>query len=540
MRINRRIGVGVIALAAASALVLTGCSSGGSSSTPTASANLSAVITANGSEPQNPLIPTNTQETGGGRIVDSIFSGLVYYDATGKPINDAADSITTTDSQTFTIKLKPNQTFSDGSPVTSNSFVKAWQYGALLSNAQLNQSFFAPIEGYSADADSPLTGLTVVDDTTFTVKLTKPQADFPLELGYCAFYPLPDSAYADMTAYGTDPIGNGPYKLASPTAWQHNVQIDLVPNTSYTGGRKVENGGLTIKFYADLGAAYADLQGNNLDVLDSIPSADLATFQNDLGSRAVNDPTAVFQSFTIPGRDAHFSGQEGALRRQALSESIDRDTITKVIFNGTRTPASDFTSPVINGWTDSLSGASVLKYNPDDAKKLWAEADAISPWSGTFQIGYNADGDHQAWVDAVSNSIKNTLGIDASGAPVPTFAAFRTSVTDKSISTAFRTGWQADYPGLSDFLVPLYATGASSNDGDYTNPAVDALFTKAASETTTDAANQDYQDAQNILLKDLPAIPLWYSNITGGYGTSVSNVSFGWNSEPLYYAITKS
>ncbi|GGF26953.1 peptide ABC transporter substrate-binding protein [Subtercola lobariae] len=537
---KNRIGVGVVALAAASALVLTGCSSGGSSSTPTSSANLSAVITANGSEPQNPLIPTNTQETGGGRIVDSIFAGLVYYDATGKPINDAADSITTTDSQTFTIKLKANQTFSDGTPVTSNSFVKAWQYGALLSNAQLNQSFFAPIEGYSATADSPLTGLTVVDDTTFTVKLSAPQADFPLELGYDAFYPLPDSAYANMTAYGTDPIGNGPYKLASPTAWQHNVQIDLVPNTSYTGGRKVQNGGLTIKFYADLGAAYADLQGNNLDVLDSIPSADLATFQNDLGSRAVNEPTAVFQSFTIPGRDAHFSGQEGQLRRQALSESIDRDTITKVIFNGTRTPASDFTSPVINGWTDSLSGASSLKYNPDDAKKLWAEADAISPWSGTFQIGYNADGDHQAWVDAVSNSIKNTLGIDASGAPVPTFAAFRTSVTDKSINTAFRTGWQADYPGLSDFLVPLYSTSGSSNDGQYSNPAVDALFTKASAETSTDAANQDYQDAQNILLKDLPAIPLWYSNITGGYGTSVSNVSFGWNSEPLYYAITKS
>lgn len=35
-------------------------------------------ITAWGSEPQNPLIPANTNETGGGRIVDSIYSGLVY------------------------------------------------------------------------------------------------------------------------------------------------------------------------------------------------------------------------------------------------------------------------------------------------------------------------------------------------------------------------------------------------------------------------------------------------------------------------------
>jgi len=40
-------------------------------------------------------------------------------------------------------------------------------------------------------------------------------------------------------------------------------------------------------------------------------------------------------------------------------------------------------------------------------------------------------------------------------------------VTNRTITTAFRTGWQADYPGLYNFLAPLYQTGASSNDGDY-------------------------------------------------------------------------
>ena len=44
---------------------------------------------------------------------------------------------------------------------------------------------------------------------------------------------------------------------------------------------------------------------------------------------------------------------------------------------------------------------------------MWAPADAISPWDGTFTIGYNSDASHQAWVDAVANSIKNTLGIEA-------------------------------------------------------------------------------------------------------------------------------
>ncbi|PPF82958.1 ABC transporter substrate-binding protein [Subtercola sp. Z020] len=534
----RRYGVSFAALAVASALVLTGCSGGGAS-TPATNANTTAIITTNGSEPQNPLIPTNTNETGGGKITDNIFAGLVYYDEKGAPVNDMADSIETTDSTTFTIKIKPNEKFTNGEAVTADSFINAWQYGALLSNKQLNSYFFADIEGYSEDADSPLTGLTKVDDLTFTVKLKAPAADFPLRLGYTAFMPLPSVALTDVAAFGENPIGNGPYKLASTGAWQHNVQIDLVVNPDYTGGRKPQNGGLTIKFYASADAQYADLQSNAVDVIDQIPDSAYSTYQSDLGDRAVNQPAAVFQSFTIPGRLPHFSGEEGQLRRQAISEAIDRDTITKVIFEGTRTAASDFTSPVIDGWSDSIEGSDVLKYNADDAKKLWAQADAISPWSGTFQIAYNADGGHQGWVDAVANNLKNNLGIDASGAPSPTFAQVRTAITDRTIQTAFRTGWQADYPGLFNFLGPIYATGAGSNDGDYSNPDFDALLAKGSSETDASAANKDFQDAQSILFKDLPAIPLWYSNVTGGYGTSVSNVHFGWNSVPLYYEITK-
>jgi len=532
----KRLGVVAIALAAVGALTLSGCAGGSGSSAPT---DATAVITANGSEPQNPLIPTNTNEVGGGKILDSIFAGLVYYDADGAPVNDVAESITTDDSTVYTIKIKPGLTFTNDEPVDSNSFVDAWQYGALLSNAQLSSYFFEPIEGFSYDEDSPLTGLKVIDDTTFTVTLTSPLADFPLRLGYSAFLPLPASAWDDVDAFGESPVGNGPYMLASPTAWKHNAKIDLVVNPDYDGGRTPKNGGLTIVFYADQGAAYADLLGGNLDVLDALPPSALATFESDLGDRAINQPAAVFQSFTIPERLAHFDGEEGKLRRQALSMAINREEITKVIFEGTRTPASDFTSPVIDGWSDSLKGADVLKYNESKAQELWAEADAISPWTGTFQIAYNADGGHAPWVDAVSNSIKNVLAIDAAGAPYPTFAEMRTLITNRTIETPARSGWQADYPSLFNFLGPIYATGAGSNDGDYSNPEFDKLLNEGSTETDLDKANAIFQEAQEILLQDLPAIPLWYSNVTGGFGTDVQNVEFGWNSVPLYYEITK-
>ncbi|TRW45339.1 peptide ABC transporter substrate-binding protein [Georgenia yuyongxinii] len=535
---------GVAASILAGSLVLAACSSDSPEDAATdggASAGAStAVVTVNGNEPQNPLIPTNTNEVGGGKILDLIFAGLVYYDAEGAVHNEVAESIETEDSQTYTIKLKDGWEFSDGTPVTSKSFVDAWNQGALLSNAHLSSYFFEPIEGYSDTEDSELTGLAVVDDLTFTVKLKQPEADFPLRLGYSAFFPLPQAAFDNGDAFGENPIGNGPYKLSAEGAWEHNIGIELVPNESYEGDRAAQNGGVNIKFYDTQDAAYNDLLSGQLDVIDAIPDSAFGTFEDELGDRAVNQPAAVFQSFTMHKDLAHFAGEEGKLRRQAISHAINRQEITDAIFQGTRTPASDFTSPVIDGWSDSVPGSEVLEYDPERAKELWAEADAIAPWDGTFTLAYNSDGGHQAWVDATVNSIRNTLGIDAEGKPYALFADLRTDVTNRVMTGAFRTGWQADYPALGNFLGPIYGTGAGSNDGDYSNPEFDKLLAEAAASTSIDEANGLYQKAQEILFQDLPAIPLWYSNVTGGYAETVDNVQFGWNSVPLMYEVTKS
>lgn len=541
-----------LAVPAVLALSLTACSSGGNTSsesgessgtqseeaTPAASGEK---IIANNTEPQNPLIPTNTNEVGGGKLVDLLFAGLTYYAADGSVKNDMAESIETEDSQVYTIKIKDGQTFSDGTPVTASSFVDAWTLGS--KNKDLSAYFFAPIAGTNDDgeledgADS-MSGLEVVDDTTFKVTLKQPESDFPLRLGYSAFFPLPQSTLDDPVAGGESPIGNGPYKVGD-AGWVHDESIELIPNESYKGDRQAKNAGIDFIFYPTQSAAYADLLSNQLDVLDAIPDEALASFEQELGDRAVNQPAAVFQSFTIPERLEHFSGEEGILRREAISRAINREEITNAIFSSTRTPARDFTSPVISGYDANLKNAVNVDFDPEGAKDLWAQADAISPWSGTFEIAYNSDGGHQAWADAVANQLVNNLGIDAMGAPYPDFKTLRSEVTDRTIQTAFRTGWQADYPSLGNFLGPLYGTGAGSNDGDYSNPVVDALFNDAAAAKTVEEGNAKLQEAQEILLEELPAVPLWYANVTGGFSEKVDNVVFGWNSVPLYYDITK-
>ncbi|GAA1060907.1 peptide ABC transporter substrate-binding protein [Agromyces bracchium] len=534
----KRIGVGAIALAAAGALTLAGCSS---SNEPAAEGDSTAVISVNNTEPQNPLIPTNTNEVGGGLVLQNIFAGLVYYDAEGAAHNDVAESIETDDAQTYTITIREGLTFTNGDPVDAESFVTAWNYGAALDNAQLSSYFFEPIEGFTYDENvDELSGLEVVDDLTFTVTLKQPESDFPLRLGYTAYFPLPASAWDDLEAFGENPVGNGPYMMDGEGAWQHNERIDVVKNEDYDGPREAQNGGIDMILYASTDAAYADLQGGNLDILQDVPDSALETFETEFEGRSVNQPGAANATITIPERLEHFSGEEGKLRRAAISHAIDREEVTDVIFNGTRSPAFDFTSPVIDGYSEDIPGSDVLEFDPELAKELWAEADAISPWSGTFELAYNADGPNQGWVDAVANQLKNNLEIEAAGAPVPTFAELRTSVTEETITTPFRTGWQADYPSLYNFLGPLYGTGAGSNDGKYSNPEFDALLEEGAAATEVEAGIEKFQQAQEILFEDLPVIPLWYTNGLGAWGEQVDNVEFGWDTWPILNQVTKS
>ena len=96
---------------------------------------------------------------------------LTAYNADGSVVNEVAESIESDDSKTWTVKIK-DWKFTDGTTVTAESFVKAWNYGANPENKQLNNYFFYPIEGTdevgnTTKGDKEVSGLKVVDDKTF-------------------------------------------------------------------------------------------------------------------------------------------------------------------------------------------------------------------------------------------------------------------------------------------------------------------------------------------------------------------------------------
>lgn len=517
-------------MAVITALALSGGLVSCASSDPSTEINY---VSVNGTEPQRGLIPGDTNENGGGRVVDMLYSGLVYFDETGVAQNDLAETITQDNETTYKVTLREGIKFSDGSAITASDFVDTWNF--VVANGLLNTSFFSPIKGYAEGVET-LEGLNVLDDRTFTIELGQPDSEFTQRIGYYGFAPMPASAREDIDAFGENPISSGPYKLEQ---WDHNMELRIVANENYEGPRKAQNDGLKYVFYAQNDAAYSDLLAGNLDVLDLIPPSAYTTYEEELGGRSINQPAASYLELSIRMESPNFEGEAGTLRRKAISMAINREEISQEIFNGTYTPAVDFTSPVLEGWNAELAGNDVLTFQPEKARELWDKAEAIEPFEGELQISYNADVPNRDWVDAVANSISNELGVAAVGNPFPDFKSFRDAYRTTGLDGAYRTAWFADYPSIGNFLGPNYTSGVASNDSKYSNPEFDALIANAAAASTKEETFVAYAQAQELLLSDLPAIPLWYPNVVGGYSEAVDNVSVNWKAIPVYWAITK-
>ncbi|AXI79273.1 peptide ABC transporter substrate-binding protein [Peterkaempfera bronchialis] len=525
--------------AALTALTATACTG------TTGDSGAPGVVRAYWTDPQNPLEPADTNEVQGGKVLDMIFRGLKRYDPdTGAARNEIARSITTADRRTFTIRLKPGWRFSNGEPVTAQSFIDAWNYGALVTNGQLNSSFFGYIQGYAAvhpRSGSPtartMAGLKKIDDLAFTVTLTQPFSLFPDTLGYAAYYPLPRAFFTDHAGWLQRPIGNGPYTIADYT---RGFRMRLRRSSTFSGPDRARNNGVDLLVYTDAITAYTDLQAGNLDVVDIIPAALLGDAASDLSGRFINRPAGVIQTLSFPMYRAAWNTPGAAKVRQGLSMAINRPQITQRVFRNSRTPATDWTSPVLGvkgGWSTTICGR-YCRYDPAGARALIRQGGGLP--GGRMTISYNADADHKSWVDAVCNSINAVLGDHQAcvGNPIGTFADFRSQVTQKRMTSAFRTGWQMDYPLIQDFLEPLYTSTGSSNDAHFGNARFDRLVNEANAASSNAAAVATFQEAEKILAAQMPAIPLWYQNAVGGYSDRVSHVSLNTFSVPVYERIT--
>ncbi|MFD6564436.1 ABC transporter substrate-binding protein [Micromonospora profundi] len=531
MRVSKR-ATSAIALSAAAALVASGCSSGDGDGDAATSKDGSIVI--HGVQPENPLVPSNTTETGGGKVIDWLWTGLVEYpNDGGAPRNALAESIDTKDSKVFTIKIKKGTKFHDGTEVKAKNFVDAWNWAAYSPNGAQNGTFFSDIDGfdktYTSDPDGPdgpqkapeptakeMSGLKVVDDQTFEVTLAAPTAVFPTKLGYSAFMPLPDAFFTmKPEEFGKKPIGNGPVKFVS---WDDNVLIKLTRFDDYNLRDKMKIKDVDVKLYQDETAAYNDLLANNLDFMEVVPTSALAgdKWKTDLGDRGISTVTPSTAFIAFPIYDKRF--QDARLRR-AVSLSINRQEISDKIFFGTRKPADSWANPLTPG--AKPGNCTACKFDPTTAKQLLTEAGGFQ---GEMVLYYNADSSHKDWMDAVAQQIKTNLGIEARAEGVPTFAVFRQNINAHKMTGLYRAAWQQDYPDVENWVNPLFITGGSSNDGLYSNKEVDALAKQASAAPSLEASHEAFAKAVELVDKDVPSIPVYFYGQQSGHSEKIKKL----------------
>ncbi|MGC5021739.1 peptide ABC transporter substrate-binding protein [Micromonospora sp. DT47] len=531
MRVSKRAS-GAIAVGAAFALIATGCSSG-SDDGGSAGSSSDGGIVIEGTEPENPLVPANTTETGGGKIIDWLFTGLVEYpNDGGAPRNALAESIDTADSKVYKIKIKKDTKFHDGTVVKAKNFVDAWNWGAYSPNGAQNASFFGDIAGFAdvnttdPDDDGPkkapeptsktMSGLKVVDDWNFEVTLAAPTAVFPTKLGYSTFMPLPDSFFAGKAEdFGKKPVGNGPVKFVS---WENNVAIKLTRFDDYALRDKMKIKDVNVKIYQDDTAAYNDLVSGNLDFQQQVPVSSLAgdKWKSDLGDRAISSTTPVTGIIAFPIYDARFKNPK---LRKAISLSVDRQQITDKIFFGNRKPADSWANPLTPG--AKPGNCTACKFDVAQAKTLLAEAGGFK---GQLKMYYNADASHKDWMEAVAQQVKTNLNIDAVAVGVPTFAVFRQNINAHKMDGAYRAGWQQDYPDVENWVNPLYVTGGSSNDGLYSNTEVDALAKAASGAPSIDESHAKFAEAVAKIDADVPTMPIYFGGQQSGHSEKIKKM----------------
>jgi peptide/nickel transport system substrate-binding protein len=529
---------------AALALFAAGCTSTPTTPPVDPNADAGGELRIYASEPAF-LVPTAADDDPSIQVIRQVYRGLVKYNTeTGAAENDLAEDISSTDNINWTIKIKPGHKFTNGEAVNADSFIRSWNYTASGPNAQNNEYFMHRIDGIDdmaagedPDGDGPLpapapkatelSGLKKVDDLTFTVKLVGPFSGFPATVGYSGFFPVADACLDNFDACNETPIGNGPYKIEG--SWQHDDQIVLVRNDEWPGGKADSKADkLTYKIYADVGAGYDAFTAGDLDVMYAIPPAKVKEAKSTLGERFYERASNTFTYLGFPLYNDNFKDKRV---RQAFSMAIDRQAIIDAVFDGRFKVAQGVVSPNFDGYRPNV--CQYCKLDVTKAKALLAEAGG---WKGgTLQLYANAGAGHDAWLQAVGDQLKTNLGIDYQLNVSLQFAQYLETADNRGFTGPFRLGWGPDYPVIETYLAPLYGTGGSSNNSVYSNSAFDAAITQGDSAKTIAEGIAAYQKAEDVVVEDLPVIPMWFGQVAAVRSENVdkwvynpiSGVSYG-------------
>lgn len=497
-------------------------------------------------------------------IGSHIFLGLVDLDSTLAPMPRLAKGWTTSeDGLRWTFNLRTDINFADdqsfpggkGRRVTAEdvrySFERVcdpasgttgfWVFRGKVKGAD---EYYQSRSQQGATPLEHVSGLQVIDDSTFTIELVSPFPPFlsMLSIPYC--YVVPKEA---VMKYGADffknPVGAGPYRLVE---WQKDQRLVLARNPGYyevdpSGTQLPYLDSVVVTFIKDGKTEFGEFQQGRLDAIATIDPAfvesvimpdgrnltpEYAEYKL-LTSNAMSVDYYCFLIDSTAGGAAGSPFVNNRDLRQAINYGIDRERIVRYVLHGRGAPGSH--GPIPPG-TPGYGGVEGYTFDREKAVALLAKAGypggkGLPPI--TLQL---ASGEKNANIaEAVQDQLAG-LGINITLKQVD-LSEHRGMMDDGKLAF-FRASWQADYPDAENFLALFYTpfmAPRGPNRSRISNRAVDSLYRLGLVPTLTPAERASiYSQAERIILDEAPWVILYYGinqRLTqpwiSGYGVDV-------------------
>ncbi|HET7328480.1 MAG TPA: ABC transporter substrate-binding protein [Nocardioidaceae bacterium] len=474
----------------------------------------------------SPLFPTaQCYASECSQVLSVLYDPLVNVDAeTGDLIPVVAESVTTEDNTVWTVQLREDYTFHNGEPVNADAFIRAWNYSAYGPHATDTNFLFAMVEGYDAmnaeEGQQPdakqLSGLEKTGEYSFEVTLSKPFSQFGQVLAYTpAFAAGTAECFEHIDQCNASPIGYGPYQIQGE--WEHNEEIVVERYEDYGGERPANADEITFAIYADIGTAYRDWRAGSLDIV--APDAQVwPQAKEQAGDRWLEEPSSAFSYLGYPVYDEDWQDKK---LRQALSLAIDRKEIISRLFNGLYIPAQGVIAPIVPGAREDA--CEYCTFDPEQAKRLYEESGGVP--DNTVKLYFNAGAGYEDWVRAVGDQWSQVLGLDYELQSTQ-WAQYLELLTQFDLNGPYRLGWEMDYPSPENYLRPLYSEEGGSNYSQYYNEEFEELLDQAETAESTEVAIDLYQQAADIVLEEMPIIPLWFGKAHYVWSDDVENIDY--------------
>ena len=412
----------------------------------------------------------------------------------------------------FVFHLRAAAGYSDGTPVKAQDFVYAWQRlidprlaapeATFFSNTILNGDKVSNLDPQrdAAKIDAALTtlGLKALDDSTFQVTLAQPDPAFL----WLAAMPAAAAGRQDIVKKNGDKwaaspdtlITNGPFKVSEMVAKDH---ITVVPNPHYWGARPTLTA-INFQVVNDGAAALTKLKAGQLDEM-SVQPAQAAGVAGDSSLKQDLVKTPDLTVFWITFR-INAAPTNNAKLRLAIAEAIDRDAFVAQIFQGQGSAAASFIPKGMHGYAPSLAAQN---FDVAQARASLAASGFSAAQLSSLKFSYDQTSDFgKATANFIHDQLKANLGINITlqGLDANTYSS---NLSTGDFQIAGPMGWSADYPDPADWY-DFFLTTSSNNTAFYQNQQYDNFVRVARTDTQADRRDQEYQQAQQMLVGDAP------------------------------------